>query len=227
MNATITVSHTAFIFDWAATVKATMPKSTTHKSSSGLIYTVYSVQCPDSWFSFFSLSHSNPPSLPLICLVFSTTLPKHTLITDLCSWYSHPLTRKKRVGASSPLIQAAFIYVISMASTVKPSFVSLQGNLLTQWKEIRMFVSLPGSEAEALGDRKNNPPPKNLCLFLTSCSRHLRYEREMWLIPLPGGYFLVCYDNYEWISLSKHQSVCFFIRWIMMRQITLCSNFCH
>lgn len=113
MNPTITVSHSARI-DWASKVMVVMLESTTHKSTGRLIYTVLSVQCPVS-LSF------------LICVVLSSTLPKHTLITDLCSWYSHPLARK-RSGSVICLIQSVFIYVITAASTMKLSlsFLSSQ-----------------------------------------------------------------------------------------------------
>lgn len=108
-------------------------------------------------------------------IVLCITMPKHTLITDLRSWFFFPSTCQEVSFSSCK--QCLSLLLQSCQLRWFPFLCSLYGNLDSQWKVIRcrIFISLPGREAEALP--------------LTSCSRHLRLMRDMWLILRPRGWF--------------------------------------
>lgn len=120
-----------------------------------------------------SMSSLSLSFLPLSrCTPLFRFLPKHTLITDLCSWYSHPLA-KKRSGSVIAPIQAVFIYVITAASTVKLSFslLSSQKSPCTVQREIENGDVCLGEKRKLLREREK----KNLAAALPlTCLRHLR-----------------------------------------------------
>lgn len=139
------------------------------------------------------------------CLFLSTTLPKHALITDLCSWYSHPLARK-RSGSVIALIQAMFIYVITAASTVKLSlsFLPSQKSPYSVERDWERDVCQFAWERNG-SSRKTPHSPFNILFEALEIDERYVIDFASW------GLLFLCADNYERISQSKQQSAWFLL----------------
>lgn len=140
-----------------------------------------------------------------LCLFSSTTLLKHTLITDLCSWYSYLPGKPGSV----------YLCYYCRVNRSIPFLLHFHRNLHTQWEERGMIVSLSGRKtlfSRKIG--KGRVRERNRNVPLTPCFRYLRWMRD-WCCFL-GPFFPQCWQLWANKQVETAFSLAF-IWWVMIR----------